>query len=308
MRTFLLTCLACAGLLASSGCWKRGGNGEPTGGNPSSRQKEESERGRGAQEAGDTAGRQANQISVPKVQIADGRRAPAEFGDTAGRATKNTTPIPGRGDPRVVEGRPKSETNNSPEVRERLELYQHKWGDMDQLVATNRTVEGTISDRFREAIRSSLVSDVREYTRRIDAEHDRAEAHLRRGWAQQRLGRYRAAIDDFERAREIDSSFRRSEFVLGDGMALAWLLAVCPDHAFRDGRRALRIAKFGCEETRYENAAFLDTLAAAYAETGDFENAIQWQSRACQMKPNPNFEKRLELYRQHHPYREQPME
>jgi tetratricopeptide (TPR) repeat protein len=53
----------------------------------------------------------------------------------------------------------------------------------------------------------------------------------------------------------------------------------------------------------------LDTLAAAYAEAGDFDQAIKWQQRAIELNASDaDFVKggkeRLELYRQHKPYRE----
>ncbi|GAH67769.1 unnamed protein product, partial [marine sediment metagenome] len=56
---------------------------------------------------------------------------------------------------------------------------------------------------------------------------------------------------------------------------LAWLLATAPQADLRDGARALPLAKGVCESTGYNNPRFLDTLAAAYAETGQFEEAIQ---------------------------------
>lgn len=308
MRSFVLTWLTCAGLLTSSGCSEPAQNQQPLGEARAGHKNPEIDRAKGAQEFGDTAGRQTKLDSPKKVDLADVTRASRDIGHTAGRSASEDTPQTElRQDLRVPDRFTKPEVK-SPEVAERLELYEHKWGDLDQLVAENAPAEGTMSHRFREAIRSSLVSDIREYTSRIDTEHNMAEAYLRRGWAQQRLGRYRAAMDDFDRAREIDFSHRQSDFVLGDEMALAWLLAVCPDPAYRDGKRALRLAKFGCQETSFQKAAYLDTLAAAYAESGDFGNATHWQERACEMKPNAAFQRRLELFRQHRPYRERSIE
>ncbi len=56
---------------------------------------------------------------------------------------------------------------------------------------------------------------------------------------------------------------------------LAWILATCQRDDVRDGEEALKWAKFVCQETKYKTHSFLDTLAAAYAEVGDFEKAVQ---------------------------------
>jgi uncharacterized repeat protein (TIGR04138 family) len=53
----------------------------------------------------------------------------------------------------------------------------------------------------------------------------------------------------------------------------------------------------------------LDTLAAAYAEAGEFEEAIRWQERAAALAPpeeQASYEEPLDLYRQGRPFRDQP--
>jgi hypothetical protein len=52
----------------------------------------------------------------------------------------------------------------------------------------------------------------------------------------------------------------------------------------------------------------LDTLAAAYAESGDFESARKWQTKAIELltdEPEQDeIRKRIELYQQRKPYRD----
>src|SRR5271157_1708182 len=92
--------------------------------------------------------------------------------------------------------------------------------------------------------------------------------------------------------------------------ALTWLLATCPNRAFRDGPRAVQEGTMACELTHWKSAERLDALSAAYAEAGDFTWAVKWQAQAVKLLP-PGDKKLLRLYlaRQamyefRHPYRD----
>lgn len=86
---------------------------------------------------------------------------------------------------------------------------------------------------------------------------------------------------------------------------LAWIWATSPEDAIRDGRRALEYAQRACELSEWQNAAFLDTLAAACAEEGQFENAIRHAQQAIKLNPEEkdDYRRRLEMYRLGQPYR-----
>jgi serine/threonine protein kinase/tetratricopeptide (TPR) repeat protein len=89
---------------------------------------------------------------------------------------------------------------------------------------------------------------------------------------------------------------------------LAWLLAVGPGRV-RRGSEAVEHATRACELTSWKNPVFLDTLAAACAEAGDFDKAIEHQEKAL---ADPAFDtahgaaarQRLESYRRKKPYRD----
>ena len=88
------------------------------------------------------------------------------------------------------------------------------------------------------------------------------------------------------------------------------LLATTPNDGLRDGKRALELARAACELTNWKNPNYIDTLAAAYAETGDFEQAVNWETKALEFpdfieKNGQAARKRLEFYRKHQPYRSQ---
>jgi tetratricopeptide (TPR) repeat protein len=63
---------------------------------------------------------------------------------------------------------------------------------------------------------------------------------------------------------------------------LAWLLASAPADDVRDGQRALAFARLACEHTRKRVAVCLETLAAATAETGDFDGAADTARKALE--------------------------
>jgi len=91
---------------------------------------------------------------------------------------------------------------------------------------------------------------------------------------------------------------------------LAWLLATSPEKKHRDGPRAVRLAELACKATAYKSPPLLDTLAAAYAEVGQFDQAIRITLQAIEIvRSNPKastatLESRLKLYRDGKPYRE----
>jgi tetratricopeptide (TPR) repeat protein len=64
--------------------------------------------------------------------------------------------------------------------------------------------------------------------------------------------------------------------------ARAWLWATSPEAKLRDGRQAVAAATRACELTGWKDAVTLATLAAAYAEDGNFAQAVTAQNRAIE--------------------------
>jgi tetratricopeptide (TPR) repeat protein len=84
--------------------------------------------------------------------------------------------------------------------------------------------------------------------------------------------------------------------------------AACPDARYRDGKRAIESATRACELTDWKVGYAVSSLAAAYAETGDFDTAVKWQIKANALYPTAEIkakgEERLRLYCESKPYRE----
>jgi Flp pilus assembly protein TadD len=103
-----------------------------------------------------------------------------------------------------------------------------------------------------------------------------------------------------------------------DGNALnnlAWVLATYPADTVRDGKRAVELATKAAALPGGQSPMVLRTLAAAYAEEGDFANAIDTAKRASDLANAQGngslvqtLRHELELYQKNTPYHEKPPE
>jgi len=121
-----------------------------------------------------------------------------------------------------------------------------------------------------------------------------------------RVGRADAAVEHFEQALKINPedvySLER----------LAWCLATCPKGTVRNGARAVELARRAVQAGGYNEAGVQDTLAAACAEAGRFDEAVAAATKALglaeptQKSLAEQIRRRLALYRAGRPYRNQP--
>lgn len=150
---------------------------------------------------------------------------------------------------------------------------------------------------------------MRAIDRVLTLESDNWQALRLRGDVRLSIGEHEQAIKDYESAiKAIDDESGDKSGLLNN---LAWVLSTSPNDSIRDGKRALELGLEACELTKYEEAHILSTLAAAYAETGDFDKAIEWSQKAVDLgkKEGHNQLDQLELelksYQDKKPWREQ---
>jgi tetratricopeptide (TPR) repeat protein len=144
---------------------------------------------------------------------------------------------------------------------------------------------------------------ISDFTEAIRIEPD-AGSYVARGGAYEHKKDYPRAVSDYELALRLDAE---DEDALN---SLAWVLATCPNDGVRNGPRAVELATKACNATDWQNADFLDTLAAAHAEARNFNEAVQWQKKALEVgfaakKDKKNAEARLRLYQAGKPYRDE---
>jgi tetratricopeptide (TPR) repeat protein len=64
---------------------------------------------------------------------------------------------------------------------------------------------------------------------------------------------------------------------------LAWFRATCPVASFRNSKEAVEAANKACELAKWTRWEWVDTLAAAFAEAGNFEKAVSYEKKAMSM-------------------------
>jgi tetratricopeptide (TPR) repeat protein len=113
---------------------------------------------------------------------------------------------------------------------------------------------------------------------------------------------YDLAVRDFDQAEKLEPT---DSYVY---LYRAKLLATCPEAKYRDGKKALEQAKKALKLERRPGRQFRETLAAAYAEAGHFNEAIRLQQRVIEdlgKNVDDDARARLTLYRDKKAYRQE---
>jgi tetratricopeptide (TPR) repeat protein len=177
-------------------------------------------------------------------------------------------------------------------------------GELNQAIRLNPKMQDAYINRaFLWVAKQEYDKAIADCEEAIRLDPQFSFAYINRGTAWKARGGYDRAISDFDKAIRLDPKDGRP------WNSRAWIEATCPDPTWRNGKRAVEEATKACELTRWRAANCLDTLAAAYAETGDFDAAVKWQTKALEIaaeKKKPDYQSRLDLYKAHKPFRDEP--
>jgi tetratricopeptide (TPR) repeat protein len=136
-----------------------------------------------------------------------------------------------------------------------------------------------------------------------------AIAYNNRGNTWEKKGEYDKAIADYNQALAVNPNYANAYENLG------WLYSTCPDANHRYGKKAFENANKAYQLDGGKSWTYIDTLAAAYAESDDFDRASEWETKAIKLmetdkkatdKDKQELNARLELYKQGKPYRQEP--
>jgi tetratricopeptide (TPR) repeat protein len=178
---------------------------------------------------------------------------------------------------------------------------------------------------------------VKCFTEALRIKPDFAVTHANIGYALAFQGNLDGAAVHLAEALRLDPNFAQSHYYLGEVLVqrgkiseaithfeealrlkpdwvepmnnLAWFLAASKETTVHNPDKAIRLAQRACELTNYKEPGLLDTLAVAYAATGDFSKAIETAEKAlelCQSSEQDTLKKEIEnrlvLYKAGKPY------
>ncbi|MEZ6092760.1 MAG: tetratricopeptide repeat protein [Pirellulaceae bacterium] len=196
-----------------------------------------------------------------------------------------------------------------PSALNTLGWVKYKTGDLDGALKS-LTEAIRIAPRLPLAYtnRGVVYNDLKQYenalkdlNRSLALQADVPVVYVNRGNVYLNSGDFAKARADYEKAVEL------SDKIAETNGGLAWLLATCPDESQRDGAKAVELAQKACELTEWKEANYLDTLAAAFAEQGKFEEAAKYAQQAIDNAKSEGdagkFTTRRDLFRNGEVYR-----
>ncbi|PKN19708.1 MAG: hypothetical protein CVU71_04865 [Deltaproteobacteria bacterium HGW-Deltaproteobacteria-6] len=157
-------------------------------------------------------------------------------------------------------------------------------GDIEKaIVDINKGMEINPGHPLAYGLRGDIYFDKKEYDLAI-ADYDKALTidqknewlYLKRANYWFVIGNFKNSIFDLEKAFKLNPS---NITALND---YAWLLATCSEKPYRNGEKSVQLAEKAVVVSR--SAGTLDTLAAAYAETGRFEDAVKIQEESINIQ------------------------
>jgi tetratricopeptide (TPR) repeat protein len=115
------------------------------------------------------------------------------------------------------------------------------------------------------------------YRKLLEIQPDNAEAHNILGTILIQQGRVREAIEQWQEtlAMQPENGNAKSN--------LAWVFATYPEESVRNGTQAVQLAAQALQLSGGKNAIILRTLAAAYAESGRFAEAVDTAERGLEL-------------------------
>ncbi len=218
--------------------------------------------------------------------------------------------------------------------------YAHAMEDFDHTIELNPKYNKAYFNRAElHFVLGKLDEAIQDYTKAIHIDPSDSEAYNLRGFAYYRATDFTKAKADYNQALKIDPKniaalVNRGDLYADFGqydaaardyqlaintdpesdrayVSAAWMMATCTDQRFRNADLAMQAANKALEimgdEEHPERFRYLEVLAAAQANAGNFDGAVKTQTKANELAPEEDrdrFAGRLKLYAAKQPYRD----
>lgn len=187
---------------------------------------------------------------------------------------------------------------------DRITLYRHAIA----VTEGNYTAHSNLGHAlFEQAMagqdRQGLEIAAEEFRQALAINPRLAQAHDGLAGVHSATGDYAAAIREYRLAHGLAPKEPKP------ANNLAWLLATCPEARHRDPAEAVQLAELACAGTNQRDPTMLDTLAAAFAAAGRYQDAVQTAERAIELARQQrqsalenSIDQRRQLYRRGQAY------
>lgn len=118
---------------------------------------------------------------------------------------------------------------------------------------------------------------------------ENAKAWAWKAKLENQLGKIEEAFEDYKKSVTLDPMY---SWAVNN---LAWLYTTCENEKLRDLKKGLELAQKAVLMDK--KPEYLDTLACAYAENGNFDQAEKTMWEASALKPNEDYKMKLQLFR-----------
>jgi len=170
-------------------------------------------------------------------------------------------------------------------------LSHDELGEYDLAIADyTQALQLNPKDEYAYTNRGKAYSDkhendnaIADYSQALVIDSKDRQAYFNRASAYFDQGDYASAIADYEQAILVEPNNADAY------NNLAGILATCPKAELRDGKKAVELATKAFELSGENEQLSLDTMAVAYAEAGDFINAMKWENKYLE---SPNLKAR----------------
>lgn len=204
---------------------------------------------------------------------------------------------------RVIELNPKYDNAwfNRAELHSKQGKFAEAADDYDQFLQLKPEDVAALLGRGNAWLRlQKFRSALNDFNSALQLEPENAQALVGRGDVRTDIGLWEEAAEDYRQAIKQSPKLGRAY------RGAAWLMATCPEERFRNAELAVASARQALALDGNGDYAYLDTLAAAMASAGEFDDAKETQEKAIQIAPDAKANElraRLTLYKSSQPYR-----